>query len=458
MRRLYALLPVISLAVLGMLSCDDEKEITNEDTKEEAIEEKPSVLQTETLDSVKGTFFVASLSGRAISLDSVVVDYEYGIEYSSDQAFADSCTVSIKAENKDTTGTYLVTILGVEPGAEYYYRAYAVYDDEAYYGEVKTFTFEWTPPTVTTLSAEQYDSANVAYVFFKGLVKDKDTLVKDLSDYYPYGYYGVEYSTSEDFDEDSTIILYAVRSTDNMENDSVICTTTQFNFITTYYYRTFFRLGCIESLGEVKSFKFYIPVGDAIDLGLSVKWASFNVGADKPEGLGYHYAWGETQTKTKFSWSTYKYCNGSENTLTKYNTNRSYGIVDNKTTLDPEDDAAHVNWGGDWRIPTKAEFVELYDFNNCDWVWTTRNGMDGFLVTSKKKDYEDAFIFLPAATYRYDMVFEGIGERGWYWFSSGAPLVDCPYSAENLLMCLSLQAVYIFMERDYGLTIRPVCP
>ena len=120
------------------------------------------------------------------------------------------------------------------------------------------------------------------------------------------------------------------------------------------------------------------PTGDprAIDLGLSVKWASCNVGATAPEEYGGYYAWGETEEKSDYNWITYKHCNGSnETTMTKYCTDSSYGTVDNKTTLEQEDDVATVKWGGNWRIPTREELQELID--KCTWTWTTYNEVNG---------------------------------------------------------------------------------
>ena len=98
----------------------------------------------------------------------------------------------------------------------------------------------------------------------------------------------------------------------------------------------------------------------AVDLGLpsGLKWASCNVGATTPEGYGDYFAWGETATKKDYSWATYKHANGDKNKLTKYCTDASYGndgFTDDKTTLDPEDDAATANWGKEWRMPTDAE-------------------------------------------------------------------------------------------------------
>ena len=136
---------------------------------------------------------------------------------------------------------------------------------------------------------------------------------------------------------------------------------------------------------------------DFVDLGLpsGIKWAAYNVGATKPEECGGYYAWGETEEKEDYSWETYKWCNGSYNTLTKYCTNGSYGAVDNKIALDPEDDVATVQWGGDWRMPTEAEQEELR--NNCDWEWVEVNGVTGYRVKSRVNDNS---IFLPAAGYR----------------------------------------------------------
>ena len=105
-----------------------------------------------------------------------------------------------------------------------------------------------------------------------------------------------------------------------------------------------------------------------VDLGLpsGTLWATCNVGANTPEEYGDYFAWGETEPKDYYGWNTYKWCNGSRYTLTKYCTDSSYGyngFVDNKAELDPEDDAAYVNWGSSWRIPTTEQQCELYE--NC---------------------------------------------------------------------------------------------
>ena len=193
-----------------------------------------------------------------------------------------------------------------------------------------------------------------------------------------------------------------------------------------------------------------------VDLGLSVKWATFNVGATAPVEYGDYFAWGETEPKTDYSWSTYKYCNGSYNTLTKYCNNSRYGnngFTDTKTTLDPDDDVAHVKWGGDWRMPTKDEFTEL--LNNCTWTWTTLNDVKGYRVTSKKSGYTDRSIFLPAAGYRDDAGLDGVGSYGYYWSSSLD--TDGPDSAWGVYFYSDFHSTY-YNFRYYGQSVRPVCP
>ena len=185
-----------------------------------------------------------------------------------------------------------------------------------------------------------------------------------------------------------------------------------------------------------------------VDLGLSVKWATCNVGATKPEEYGGYYAWGETEEKYDYDWYTYKWCNGSPSTMTKYCTNSSFGTVDNKTTLALEDDVAHVKWGGTWRMPTKAEQDELR--NNCTWSWTTLNSVNGYKVTSKTNGNS---IFLPAAGGRSGTNLNLSGSLGYYWSGS-------LYESYGSLAC------YLYFYggdydwrsyfRYYGLTVRPV--
>ena len=140
-----------------------------------------------------------------------------------------------------------------------------------------------------------------------------------------------------------------------------------------------------------------------VDLGLpsGLLWATCNVGAENPEDYGDYFAWGETQPKDTYNWSTYQYCNGSSNTLTKYCNDSEYGyngFTDNLTTLLPEDDAATANWGNDWRMPTKEEWQELID--NTTVTWAT---LDDFVDVAIYTASNGNSLILPVAGYSDDM-------------------------------------------------------
>ena len=190
-----------------------------------------------------------------------------------------------------------------------------------------------------------------------------------------------------------------------------------------------------------------------VDLGLpsGLKWATCNVGANAPEEYGDYFAWGEVEPKEEYNWSTYKWCNGSRDTQTKYCTtcdHGTYGTVDNKTVLDKEDDAASVNWGGAWRMPTKEEQDELRE--KCTWTWTTQNGVNGCTVTGPNGNS----IFLPAAGYRYDNLLDYAGSTGYCWSSSlctGNP--DRAY----FFGFYSGYVNWSETQRNYGQSVRPVC-
>ena len=154
-----------------------------------------------------------------------------------------------------------------------------------------------------------------------------------------------------------------------------------------------------------------------VDLGLSVKWATCNVGATKPEDYGSYFAWGETKPKREYTWANYKFRETGDSdykvTFNKYNTKSNRGTVDNKKELDLSDDAARQNWGGTWRIPTDAELTELRE--KCVWAWTKLGGKNGYKVTSKTNGNS---IFLPAAGCRKESGLLYAGSDGSCWSSS----------------------------------------
>lgn len=185
---------------------------------------------------------------------------------------------------------------------------------------------------------------------------------------------------------------------------------------------------------------------EAVDMGLSVKWASFNVGATKPEENGDYFAWGEVEPKNEYSWATYKLCQGTKTTITKYCISSYYGQVDNLTTLEWTDDAATRNLGATWRMPTKDEWNELRD--GCDWKWINAYNKVGYQVTSKSTGNT---IFLPAAGW---LLGTSVSQTryGYYW--SSELYMNYMLSANQF----SLDRIWVSCDRIYGASVRAVCP
>ena len=183
------------------------------------------------------------------------------------------------------------------------------------------------------------------------------------------------------------------------------------------------------------------PVPEYVDLGLSVKWATFNVGARAPEYYGDYFAWGETEPKEEYSWATYKWYDGTTNNVTKYNK------MDSLTTLEPEDDAAHVHWGGYWRMPTKEELQELID--SCQWERTTVNEVRGNTVTGPNGN--SIFIPLAGSYNSFDNQLHSIGTTGWLYSSTksgstNAVEINMGHGGATTTSC----------SKCLGLNIRPV--
>ena len=177
-----------------------------------------------------------------------------------------------------------------------------------------------------------------------------------------------------------------------------------------------------------------------VDMGLSVKWATHNVGADTPEDFGNYYAWGETKTKSEYT---------AENSLT-------YEKPMGDISGDPTYDAARANWGGTWRIPTKDEMEEL--LNNCSQKIITQNGVNGLKVTS---NINGNSIFLPAAGGYDEGLFVMNNEIGGYWISSPYGAIDDnDFETASILQIVTVNSPSVdlgWASRHIGFSIRPVC-
>lgn len=195
-----------------------------------------------------------------------------------------------------------------------------------------------------------------------------------------------------------------------------------------------------------------------VDLGLpsGLLWATCNVGAIKPEDFGEYFAWGGISPQKVYSWYPSPYQkvytdNFAETKFSKYDPDSSTTNSDlKKTILDQEDDAAHINWGGNWRMPIYEELEELK--NECIWTFTTLNNVKGYKVTSRKNNKS---IFLPFAGSRNDSDLDGAGEYGGYWTSTLAKTSTyCAYS-----LCLESNNISweYWTRRKFGLSIRPIC-
>ena len=171
---------------------------------------------------------------------------------------------------------------------------------------------------------------------------------------------------------------------------------------------------------------------EAVDLGLSVKWATCNVGAESPEEYGDYFAWGETTTKSEYTYENSKTCG------------KNIGDI----AGDPEYDAATANWGYGWRLPTKAECEELIEY--CTLEYTTLGDNHGFKLTSKINGNS---IFLPAAGYRYGSSLNGAGTDGYYWGS--APSEGGTQGAYVLLFDSGFLDLTMYDRYD-GHSVRPV--
>lgn len=306
-----------------------------------------------------------------------------------------------------------------------------------------------TPSKIQTGAAENITKTSAT---LKGMLNVEITDYDDLV-------FGVMYSTKAedlvDFTAPSKNGLILIGNEFKVE-------VTDLKAETKYYYRAYVMLNNLQILlGDVKEFTTLEKSGsdepetpangyEYVDLGLSVKWATCNIGADNPEEYGVYFAWGEIQPKSNYFWSTYKYCDGDKYSMNKYCVDSSYGTVDNKTTLEPSDDAANANWGGDWRMPTREEVNEL--LNECNWQKETINGVNGYTVEGPNGNT----IFLPAAGTMYEMELLDKNAYCAYWSSS---LDDQMFSYGAFTFYFYPDEVsWNYYERCSGLPIRPVLP
>ena len=337
-------------------------------------------------------------------------------------------------------GTYNKALTGLSSNTTYYYVACSKVYDKEFYGDVKSFK---TTNLNDVVSIATNPASNVTFsgATLSGSLTVNTTESLSTSVWFLYS---KDKKTLSDLKSSGTKAIGSLKSDGSFKGGA-----TGFLDNTCYYFIAVAKVYDKEFYGSVRSFTTG-SIPEAVDLGLSVKWRSWNLGASRPEEFGNYYAWGETKPKTEYSNRTYTWCNGSNTTFTKYNNNSTYGQVDNKTEYKDynyEDDAARQMLGGKWRTPTDTEWKELR--NSCIWVWTENyKGVKGYIVNADNGNS----IFLPAAGYRYQFSRYG-SDIGYYWSSSlNTDRSGCAWATEFGYDHVSKA----YRGRVEGLSVRPV--
>lgn len=410
----------------------------------------------------------------------------YGIEFSSTDLTTNAMT--LKASEKDADNKYYCVADNLSSNTLYYYRAFTFFNGVMTYGEVKSFT-TLDFPAIEFQTGSIFISNDVESGICNLIILEQGLSIDETSDEEISGTGNIAYfilaSNGGGEDElaagtylsnNSTIKAESMIFTSPEEfakmsgkaiTDATLTVSRDTKGEEIYYSGSFeffadekkFSGSFKDLVNSVMSKETPPPPPTLVDLGLSVLWASCNLGASKPTEYGGYYQWAGTKdvsdTDIYLDWSNCPYHTGSSNSSgwSKYNTKSSYGTVDNKTVLEAMDDAATVALGGNWRIPTDEEWTELMNTDNCSWTWTSIDGVSGYNVQSKKSGYTDKWIFLPAAGYRNNDRLSDVGSRSYYWSSS----LHTDYPSVAYDMYFNSSYVSRFYDfRYYGQPVRPV--
>ena len=330
-----------------------------------------------------------------------------------------------------SSGDFTFQLRGLMGGTDYYYRPYAVVDGQTRYGTVRT---------LRTLDDNVVETGGI----------DEETLTVSSRLTIGGGAYsslslGVCYGKTElPTVNDKTV------TSNEVDDENYYTVKLVSPGVGTIYYRAYIIIDGVPHYGVVKSFDNahgFTNGHEWIDLDLpsGTKWATCNVGANSPEEYGDYFAWGETTTKSNYSWSTYFDTDDNGNTFKKYNSNGGL------TELQPTDDAATANWGSDWQMPSLAQIKELYDSSNTTTERTQVNGVNGRKITSKNNGNS---IFLPAAGYRYDANLSRAGSYGGFYWSRS--LYTSNADDAYYLRFDSDRIGWDYRYRYYGQSVRPV--
>ena len=384
----------------------------------------------QTLDAGSINLKDATLNASLNLTDCRYESLEYGFEFTPEGG---QTSTLISDNHADNSFSYQADNLTYN--TKYSYAAYVKLDDKVYKGEPKTFS---TLSIQASVTAEASDvQCNSAIISGSLNIQSEGSFSKSA-----VLYFSSSESTLEGLRSNGTTATLTLGSSGSYSKTlSALTSSTVYNFVVV---ATVYDVEFASQIGNFSTLE--LPAG-AVDLGLSVCWASCNLGASKPTEYGGYYQWAGIKDVSDKSiyldWDNCPYNIGS--IWSKY-----YGTVDNRTVLEAKDDAATVALGGNWHIPTDEEWWELR--YNCSWTWTSIDGVSGYKVQSKESGYTDKWIFLPAAGYRNDDYLGRVGSYGYYWSSS---LSDNPSSAYYIYFASSSvdrKGGY----RYYGQSVRPV--
>ena len=442
---------LLFIAVGLLVSCNGEQSIGGGN---DTIKKNQNTSVTVGYDHVSA--ISAVLNGKANLGAYGTADLTIGFQYSKTEGILPSNATTIEVSDADSDYNYSADITGLEPDTKYYFRSFVRQNGQDTYGETKSFTTKELLSMLETIDAADVERTKAS---MRAKLNLNDVIFESSA-------YGFLWGQSKD-------AMNTVVECTEIVKDTISTVLIHLSHGTKYWYKAYAKIGNQTYYGEAKTFTttpYTAVAGEAVDLGLSVKWSSMNLGATSPTDYGDYFAWGETVPKDIYSWDTYELCNGSSTTLTKYKNSSSYGSVDNKTEFEDynyEDDAARQALGGKWRIPSTAEFDELKE--QCTWIGTTQNGVNGILGTSIINGNS---IFLPSAGYSYYNSYLGhnhdalVGNNGYYWSSSCSNAYEPRYalfltfnshsSSGSPSNSLSLYVHPWGEQRAYGLQVRPV--
>ena len=394
----------------------------------------------QTLDAGDVVFKEATLNAMLDLTDCKYNSIEYGFELTPEGGWARTLTANNLA---DKAFSYRYNNLSQNTG--YSYVAYVKLDDILYKAEPKTFTT--TPiqgPVTAEASKIQCKSATISGSL---PVQSEGSFSKSA-----VLYYSSSESTLKGLKSNGT------SKTLTLEEDGSYSTVlSSLSSSSLYYFVVVAKVDDVEFVSAIGYFSTLKRPSNSVELGLSVLWASCNLGAYKPTEYGSYYQWAGTKDVSYYGicldWGNCPYHTGSyhDSGWTKYNNRYSYGTVDNKTVLEAMDDAASVVLGGNWRMPTIDEWEELLNTDNCSWTWTSIDGVNGYKVQSKKSGYTDNWIFLPAAGNREAYGLYGVGSSGNYWSSTLNYTSNAHY-----MYFYSDSFRRSYNSRYFGYSVRPV--